>query len=86
MDKRTRQSDLELALGQVAMAPEKFQKGDTIVRRLRIDVVAFEVPRLQCFIGRGSARRAVCAARGGGLIGAIECCLLRLFDGSTFPT
>ena len=84
MDKRTRQRDLELALGQVAMAPEKFQKGDTIVRRLRVDVAA--LPRLQCFIGRGGARRAVCAARGSGLIDAIECCLLRLFDGPTFPT
>ena len=76
----------ELTLGRVAMAPEKFQKGDTILRQLRIDVAAFEVPRLQCFIGRGGAHRAVCAARGSGLIGAIECRLLRLFDGSTYPT
>ena len=86
MDIRARQRDLELALGQVAVAPEKFQKGDTIVRRLRIDVAAFEVPRLQCFICRGGARRAVCAAQGGGLIGAIKCRLLQLFGGSTFPT
>ena len=64
------------------MAPEKIQKGDTIVRRLRIDVAAFEVPRLQCFIGRGGARRAVCAARGGELIGTIECAC---FGCSTVP-
>jgi len=41
-----------------------------------------EVP-LQSFIGRGGARKAVCAARGGGLIGAIKCRMFWLFDGST---
>ena len=79
------QETWELRLGRVAMAPEKFQKGDTTVRRLGIDVAALE-ELLQCFISRGVARKAVCAAQGSGLIGAIECRLLRLFNGSTFPT
>ena len=36
------------------------------------DVAAYVIP-LQCCIGRGGARKAVCAARGGGLVGMIGC-------------
>ena len=84
MDNRARQRDLELSLGQVTVASKKipFKKGDTTVRQLRGDVAAFVIP-LQCYIGKGGARKAVCAARGSGLVGVIGCRGLRLFGGST---
>ena len=68
----------------VAVAPKKIciQKEDTTVRRLSSDVAAYVIP-LQCYIGRGGARKAVCAARGGELVGTNRCCGLRLIGSST---